>query len=415
MAKNVVFLIHGVGVHPEGWSQAEDGPVVALSKAAEYYPGFSAQEPLSGAIEFVEIRYDDIFDAIRTRWARLAESLNAGSLPVATPEILGKITGAIAQAGGDSPIATHVLDVGLYVGFRIVQRLVQLRVASIMMNTIADHADEPEGSRNYFIVAHSLGTTVAHDAIQRMATTGWLAEADKVRELIEGSGVEIGDFERSVARYGKNPFAPGNFKFDGLFQIANTSRLLSQTKPAYESSVRPMFSSGPLNNAVRRFYNADHVLDPIGKFRKHRAKEAWPIAASNFTAVDLFDIDHIHDINVHGFSHYLVHPSVHAPLLFSAAPTRFKIADYQAAMARVADGGDFPRFGSRFLDEDFRDNVESALSKLSPNTLDQLPDSIKPKVLEYLGGVEVPGEIMDWLKTLVGLNNVLEELKEQSS
>ena len=64
MAKNVVFLIHGIGTHPEGWSQADDGPVKALSKAAEYYSDFSEQEPISGAIEFVEIRYDDIFDGV---------------------------------------------------------------------------------------------------------------------------------------------------------------------------------------------------------------------------------------------------------------------------------------------------------------------------------------------------------------
>ena len=111
MAKNVIFLVHGIGVHAEGWSSADDGPVKALSKIAEYYPGFSEQEPLSGAIEFVEIRYDDIFDGIRTQWAQLAESLNGGSLPIATPAILQQITGIIAQAGGNSAIATHVLDV----------------------------------------------------------------------------------------------------------------------------------------------------------------------------------------------------------------------------------------------------------------------------------------------------------------
>lgn len=411
--KNVVFLIHGIGAHPEGWSEAEDGPIAAITKAAEYYPGFNANEPLTGAIEFVEIRYDDIFDNIRHQWAKLADGLSAGALPNATPNILHSITGVISHGGGDSFVATHVLDVGLYVSFRIVQRLVQLRVASKMMNTIADHAQEPEGSRNYFVVAHSLGTTIAHDAIQRMATTGWLTEADKVSGLIENSGFSIESFHRAVDRYGKNPFAPGNFKFDGIFQLCNTSRLLSQTKPAYESSVRPMFSSGPKNNAVRKFYNAEHVLDPIGKFKKHRAKEAWPVAASNFTATDLFDIDHLHSGNVHGFAHYMTHPAVHARLLFLAAPTRFTTADFQTALARIPDGGDFPRFSSRFLDENLRDSIEAQLSALSPNTLDQLPDFIEPQVRAFLGGIQVPNNVMDWLKTALGLKTVLDGVQEQ--
>lgn len=36
MAKNVVFLIHGAGVHAGGWNRAEVGPVVALGKTAEH-------------------------------------------------------------------------------------------------------------------------------------------------------------------------------------------------------------------------------------------------------------------------------------------------------------------------------------------------------------------------------------------
>jgi hypothetical protein len=411
MAKSIVFLVHGIGIHEEGWVQDQAGPVQALTKAAEHYSGFGPNEPLTDAVEFVEIRYDDIFDGIRQRWAALAEGLGASSLPGRTPELLQQVGSAIVQGGGGSVVATHVLDVGLYTGFRIVQRLVQLKVAALMMSKISGCLQEPEGSRSFVVVAHSFGTTVAHDAIQRMATSGWLADADRVRGLLQDSGLTLETFQHAVDRYGPNPFAPGNFKFDAIFQISNTSRLFSRTKPAYDSSVRPMFSGGPMNNAVRRFYNADHVLDPAGKIRKHRAKEAWPVSATNFTAVDLFDIDHIHDINVHDLGHYLSHPLVHAHLLFAAAPTRFKLADFQQAMGRVAEGGDFPRFGSKFLDEDLRNDIEGLLSALSPNTLDRLPDAIEPQVRTFLGGIDVPGNVMNWLKTAVGLKGVLDELK----
>ena len=97
-----------------------------------------------------------------------------------------------------------------------------------------------------------------------------------------------------------------------------------------------------MGNSCLRFYNVDHLLDPISKVRRFRAAEAWPTAAATGTAKDVFDVRHVHDVNVHALDHYLIHPNVHAEILGSLCPSRFRLSDYQTAQARTGPDGDFP-------------------------------------------------------------------------
>ena len=371
MPRSVVFFVHGMGRHNAGWVSDRDGPAAVLAAAAAHYPGFDDAAALAGAVECVEIRYDDIFDGIMSQWARLADDL-AGALPEATPDALARVADWLA--GADDPdnwFASHALDVLLYHQFALVRRLVQLKVASLMMKTVAAREAAGASDTTYVLVAHSLGTAVAHDAVQRMSTTDWLRKCDVLLPALDqrtvGAAAGPADIQAAIDRYGRNPFGPGAFKFEAIFQIANTSRLLARTAGGnpYRSAVRPMFSGGgPLTNACRRFVNIDHYLDPVGKVRRFRAEEAWPRAARMGTARDLFDVRHVHDINVHALEHYLVHPAVHAEILFAAARTRFTSDDYAAALRRVVPGGDFPQWGAAYLDADLQDEIEDVLVQL---------------------------------------------------
>lgn len=371
MAKNTVFLIHGMGAHKPGWTAAKDGPIPTLTEAASHYAGFSAQAPLSDVVEFVEITYDDIFSKILTRWAELANAIT-GKLPEATPEAIKAITTKLGEVDQpDNWFATHALDVAFYWGFALIRRLVQLRVATKLMRTISQHASLASGEdRKYILIAHSLGTTVAHDSIHKMAKTAWLGDSASALEVVNAQDpddlVSAADLEDAIARFGMHPFGPGTFKFNAIYMIANTSRLLQKSaNSAYLSVVKPIFSAGgPTTNSCLRFINVDHFLDPIGKVRRHRAEEAWPNAARFGTAQDMFDVRHIHDVNVHALEHYLIHPRVHADILFEIAPTRFSNDDYRAALARLAPGGDFPTWGSGLLDEDLQDRIVEGLEKL---------------------------------------------------
>ena len=96
MAKNVLFMIHGMGEHMPGWSTKENGPIPTLCKVANDYSGFTDQEPLEREIEFVEISYDDIFSGISSKWADLSASISA-KLPEATPDAITDIATKLEQ------------------------------------------------------------------------------------------------------------------------------------------------------------------------------------------------------------------------------------------------------------------------------------------------------------------------------
>lgn len=364
MAKNIVFMIHGVGAHQEGWAFADDGPVAALVKAASYYPGFSEQDPLTNSVEFVEIRYDDIFDRILSNWQTLAGGLT--NLPGATPEAVAKVRDAIVGYSDPSSgfFTSHGMDAVFYSGFALIRRLVQLTVAAIIMKTVAEHGTK---DRRYAVVAHSLGTAVAHDAIHRMASTQWLTtnmrDGQPVLPQLADLPADPDALADLLKRYKANPFGPGKFTFDGIFMIANTSALLHGDTPAPDKSlVRPrMARPNPDQYMCSNFFNIDHKLDPIGKVKRFRAEEAWPAPATFGMATDLFGIDHIHDVNVHGFGHYLAHPLVHREILRLMVPHRFSDADYQQAKARTETDGDFPQLGDSYRDEDRQEELVGKL------------------------------------------------------
>lgn len=391
MAKNVVFLVHGMGRHGAGWIAADGGPAATLSKVAEQYPAFPASNPLTNAIDFIEIRYDDIFDKILGQWAQLSQSL--ANLPEATPSAIRGVSAKLA--GIDKPdnwFATHALDVAFYVGFKLVRRLVQLRVASQMMKAIADRGTTEDCS--FGLIAHSLGTAIAHDAIHRMGTTAWLRSTDQALASLNAQGVgdsvTTADIDAAKALYGEKVFAPGKFKFEAIFMMSNTSVLLHQEgENPFESIVRPRFSGGgPLSNACLEFVNIDHAFDPIGKVKRFRAEEAWTISASRGTAKDVFNVEHIHDANVHGLDHYLIHPEVHSRILRAMVPHRFSAEEARLARARAQPGGDFFRWGDKYQDEDLQEQALTAL-----------------EALKLRGGIE------DLLKTLDGLRLLVDDIR----
>jgi hypothetical protein len=68
--------------------------------------------------------------------------------------------------------------------------------------------------------------------------------------------------------------------------------------------------------------NVKHELDPVCRVK--------PFEMPNHPDAVEISIEHLHDRNVHGFAHYLSHPSVHANL-FRAAINEFKLKDLAEA------------------------------------------------------------------------------------
>ena len=382
--KNVLFFVHGVGMHKEGWSQQEqDGPEAALVGASGYYEktfpsGDQGANPLSNSCTFIEIRYDHIFEQLRANWNELSSSLVDENFPGATPEAVGKISADFADwTAPDNWLATHALDAAIYKAFPLVRQTVRHCVASQLAAGVVAHPGEPGDTPRYSIVAHSLGTAVTQDAIQLLGTTNWM----KFANVVPG-GVTEADLRNYRDRFGNNPFAPEYFKWQLVCMIANVGRIFCAPLPGSPDTIlKPSRSKLPGHNAARYYYNFSHALDPVALAGKFSAASSWPRSVAEGFALDKLDLAHFHDKNIHGFAHYLKHPYVHARILRRVVPDRFKDQQVAAALARLESGGDFSRFGPALADDDLRERYLDSLAPIlaqaggSDNGLKRLTDS----------------------------------------
>ena len=356
---NVLFLIHGIGNHSNGWAL---DAIKTLGIAAKSFPGFAnanQEDPLGGEIEFVPITYNEIFDALLERFKDLAaqfEPLNDAQLPSPIKKI-EKLSGEF-----DKETVRYLGDAILYRGFRLVRNTVLLKVMATIARKIQSTGLSRDGTPvKYGVLGHSLGTTVAHDALHLLATTPWLQADDalaKLKQLTPELGQNLAD------RVGNNPFSPKNFMFDAVFMVSNTSRLLFTTdEDPYHSTVRPV-GPGDMKQAVcGTFYNFDHRLDPVSKLCKFRIHDAW---RPDVEGAQEPTLDHLYEPNVHNLSHYLLHPYVYGPILGHLAPS-FSRADWREAWNRV-DNGTFSRWGPEYSAESLRKKAEAALTKLLPKS-----------------------------------------------
>lgn len=365
---NVLFLVHGIGEHRGGWSQI---PKTSLREAAKLYDCFpDTPDPLEDQIQFVEIRYDDIFDLILSRFQGLTEQFRKVD-PALVPDLLNRINSILSQP--DSVAARYAGDVLLY-QFKLVSATVLLRVMRTITESVARIGRVHEGQPiKYGILGHSMGTTVVHDALQLLATQPMMTTEAILADLRQ-SIPELADVY--VQNFGNNPFSDVNFQFDAVYQISNTSRLLHTTDLGpYESLVRP-FNVDNARAVCRSFYNVDHQWDPVSKVKPFRLADAWGGHTDGAVQVE---VDHVYQQNIHALDHYLLNPKVHAAIFFQMAPA-FKLQHLREAQARV-DTGAFKRWGPGFEP----DTVKQALqNKLEARAQDALGSDKVEKLQEIL-------------------------------
>jgi hypothetical protein len=329
MTKHIVFFIHGVGQHPAGWSKLPDGPVAALSASMANYPAcFPAGRTFPDLVETVEIRYDDLFDLVLDTWLELGKSIPANSgfkWVDAVSDLMGSVKGnkdTFLRYGG---------DVLLYCGFDLVARAVRLRVNAVIATTIfrawQDAAGDPGKVPRFAVVAHSLGTTVAQDALFQLATAQWDDDLDRAATqapalAAKASGAaEAASFDNVVAGAQANPDRPIPVGLSALYLVSNTAPLLRQVDGDYT-----LLQNGGAFDCAR-VYNISHALDPVSRICGGAAigqpRPGW----TNIT------VEHLHQANIHGFGHYLSHPAVHAPMFARLADPDFTLTCAQAAGA----------------------------------------------------------------------------------
>jgi len=312
--KNVLFFVHGIGRHGAGWSAAADGPVPALDAAMKRYPCFAGKQ-LADLVDIVEVRYDDLFDLVLDQWETLADDLGpaAGAFPW-----VAKVQALLAEVGGNKNLYADLGgDILLYGGFDIVARAVRLRVASILAGEVLKRhlkAAEPgETFPRIGIVAHSIGTAVAHDALWTLATADFLGDQSTVAAspaLATAPGLlgtnQLTDDQRAhfeEVRQGTqaNPDRPMPFPLNTLVLVSNVIPLISRVEGDYLSAKHDTLLQCAL------FRDVNNRFDPVCNVKRFQVG-----TRSNGKRLG---VDHIRERNTHSFAHYLSNPLVHMPLL----------------------------------------------------------------------------------------------------
>ncbi|MEM1055526.1 MAG: hypothetical protein AAGI52_08355 [Bacteroidota bacterium] len=344
----VLFLIHGMGVHGTDWAQEVTDK---LGEVATRYDRFPSLEALQEAVEFVPITYDHVFKGQLQRWADAADNLREftreNEIDLGRGAVLFDwIAGASKEE--ENFFWSHTIDVILYHYVREVQSQVRLHVMHQIADALA--ARETNGRRvESSVLAHSLGTAVAHDSLHILGT---------------------------VPLDGNESFlTPGNQLFESFITLANVSRVLQTVANPHESIVVPRSASRP-RGYVRRYYNFRHALDPIPAF--------WPFGPSGWAPKLVSDLglDFLRDVNVHGFAHYLDGPRVHIPILNEVVPGA--IPDDEAAAAIAG----YPTVGGSACADGVAELVESARKILATIGSSKDPKRLVTAGAEFLAAAE---------------------------
>lgn len=289
MAKRIVFVLHGIGEHGDDWGQ----PIAdLLAKLWDETRGLRDMYSFAERFEVVPLRYDQKFETLRKRWRNDWNSVSA--LLNATPGVPAAVhsfaEASFAPGTRQSFVTTHLLDLLLYRFVPSCREWICQSVALQIMEALSRNPQSANGE--WTLIAHSMGTSVAHDALH-----GWLShEWDDVGVPPEG-------------------FMKGR----ALVMLANCSRLLERKGTdakgwdVYRSRVRPGVST---RGSFHNYLSVAHKLDPVPRPKLFEPiRNVWPSTdPEDWQRYWEIRLSRVTDANVHDFAHYLRDPEVYLRL-----------------------------------------------------------------------------------------------------
>lgn len=324
-----VFLLHGMGFHQPGkWAD----PVKELLK--KKWLGHSlSQTKWEKSIEFVSIDYDKVFVEIVGGWSNRASAI--AELTQSTDANLASTLSGWAQEADDTDqfVFSHATDVLLY----YLMPLVRTRVQDLVAEEIYEHLlDNP----SWGVIAHSLGTIVAHDTLHRL----WLNQFQD-RDFAAGRP------------------AVGQARFVAM--IANVSRLAQTDFDVYNSLVKPGEDDQP-GRMCRHYLTIDHRFDPFTRLAPFDRTD-W-VEDSLWRAKRYQRIlpRHFHQKNVHDLEHYFKHPAVHIPILRLLNSENKQTRPSWETHDDTVDA--FPNFPGGVVSEEFEDKLDQLVPGSSEGT-----------------------------------------------
>ncbi len=388
MAKDIVFVLHGIGKYDKDWLSEETGAVHALKEAAKDY-SFFQNHSIDSHVEFVPILYDDVFQRIMSNWASQADGL-VGSIPV-LPDKVADVLNFMQGLDDDEWAKTFAADVVLYWGFKLFQQRVSLRVIRQIVDKVVATATSGDFAPDYHILAHSLGTAVAQDALSHLGNETWIngLQARYAAETDPGTRAEqeailnaLADLQDAFNT--SNPFSPTFFTFESVTMLSNTSGLIHANSSPETTIVRPGTASE--NGAYTKTYiNANHVADGVSKATNFKVPPDWPLAGgltdlSPKHFIPNNDLNGLSDIVawIHSASHYVADPNLHLRLL------TMYVNPYRPTAQDVKAVGSFK---NKYKPSALAGPFKAAYDKVKGGDLDGIDDAIDAfeKIKEMLG------------------------------
>jgi hypothetical protein len=302
MPQHIIFFIHGMGEHDGTWHAAGLNQLKAAFKEYEF-PKTMIFDDLFLCVPVV---YNDILQRTResanTDYTRFKLAVLAGINPAeiaarTVEKELDKYASLIG-AGNNNFIWTHILDVILYRWSNAIRMGIDVSVAEQITRVTSQNEH-----RTWSIMAHSLGTSVAHNTINSLHNTGF-PNAPNGPIL---------------------PLNPMKSRCNTLAMISNVSRVLQRDDAkVYETQVMPGSSSA--GRLCSYYLNARHKLDPL-TMPKPFGPDLWPDSATFSTdRYQHIRPSHLHFEadqlpHAHDFDHYLSNPRVHVPFFRSILGT----------------------------------------------------------------------------------------------
>lgn len=288
MSQQLVFLIHGMGVHKKDWSNDTQA---TLKKAYESYPTL-AKTKFTDAYSFHEITYDHLFERIRDAWENEANGVKERLVAMGvTSGLIDTLTRLALSGTGDGFFRTHVLDVIFYRFFPTVRDPVRMFIAKTIQETLQQRVTGSTDKVTWSIIAHSLGTAVTHDTLHLMYGTS--------------------------ATAGIPPLSVRNFGLHTYLACANVSRILSKGNEIQVFSSRFRPSIKPTHDAVMRYFlNAWNMFDPFTRPSRFEPSYNWldtPTQTAKHARFQDIKTTEIRQKNVHALEHYVENPAVHIP------------------------------------------------------------------------------------------------------
>jgi hypothetical protein len=313
--KHLLFLVHGMGDHKDGWA---DAPTTVLRNAYEEYglsPAFDDQvviEPLSYSALFAT--YVSTMQGRIDALAKLPLPANAGGIGKQVIETTQGLT-------TDSWFVEYFGDVLLY-AFTPIRNQVIAHVAAQLTAKLQQH--QPYA---WSIVAHSQGTRVMHDVLQAMYS---------------------------------HPTNPLPTKPTLYMTIANVSRLFEPYLPKPEVYKSLVYPGGVRSGCCYHFVDVAHQLDPFTWFRPFEPSAGWagggPYRDGRFLELSV-PARALLNPNPHNLEQYLTWPATHVPVLRA-------LFDLSPNDPSIITAADIARETEDFYEQVIRNSLDPHIEKL---------------------------------------------------